>query len=155
MNQKLVKTFAALAIALSFGVAASTARADGPGGAFDSPDGRYTPYIGDRVAVYIQSDGVAVWGLDANMEGVYLTKFTAAEVASGKTIVHKTVQFGTVTLVRDSAAVTHQGFTDNTAKTITTVIDTAAQYHVMWKGALGANGVGAFSKSFEATFILE
>ncbi len=156
MRAKIMKVLLVAAVMLGAGVfAIGPVHADGGGGGFDAKDGRYNPEVGDRLAIYITDTGVAVWGIDANLNGVYLTWFAPSEVAAlaaGKTISHK-VADGTVTLHQDIAAVTHVGYADYTSSTLVTVVDQAAQYTASWKGGHeGTDGSASFSKTFLADY---
>lgn len=143
----------AVMVVAAVGLSAAPAFADGGGSVINASDGRYAPMSGDRVAVYLHDDGISVWGIDGNLNGMYLTKFTADELASGKTVTHQTAD-GTVTVVMNSAAVTHTGYTDDEATDTITVVDTSAVYTISWSGGdQGANGAGAFSKTVEATYL--
>jgi hypothetical protein len=127
--------------------------ADGGTTPMNSSDGRYAPMTGDRLAVYLHSDSISVWGVDANNNGMYLTEFSLAELTSGKAVSHKTAD-GTVTLVQNSAAVLESGYSDDTATSITTEVETSAVYTISWTGGdQGANGSGAFSKTIDATYL--
>src|SRR5262245_19480884 len=154
MRQALVKVLlATVMVVSSFGLFVSAARADGGGSNFNSGDGRVNPITGDRLAVYLNNDGVVVWGIDPNNVGFDMTFFTVPELTSGKTVTHRTPE-GTVTLKMISPAVWHVGFSDDTATTLTTIVDTGAVYAVSWVGEFGANGVGAYEKTFSATYAL-
>ena len=137
--------------AVAFSIA--PAFADGGGSPLNATDGRYAPMTGDRIAVYLGETGISVWGIDANLNGMYLTKFTLDELTSGAPVTHQTVD-GTVTLVQNSKAVTHTGYTDDTATDTITEVDTSAVYTISWSGGdQGANGAGGFSKTVDATYL--
>lgn len=143
---------AAMAVAaVAFSVA--PVFADGGTTPLNATDGRYAPMAGDRLAIYLHDASISVWGVDANNNGMYLTQFSLAELTSGKAVTHQTAD-GTVTLVRNSVAVLESGYSDDTATSITTEVETSAVYTISWKGGdQGANGVGAFSKTVDATYL--
>ena len=127
--------------------------ADGGGSPLNATDGRYAPMTGDRLAVYLNDDNITVWGVDANLNGMYLTKFTLDELTSGKSVTHQTAD-GSVTLVQNSAAVTTTGYTDEEATDTITEVTTSAVYTISWTGGdQGADGSAAFSKTVEATYL--
>jgi hypothetical protein len=144
----LLKT-AAIAVIASAGLIAAPARAEG----FEPKDGRVDPSLSDRVAVYCKDEGVEVWGLDGNLSGLYLTTFSTAELASGAAHSHTTDQ-GTVTLTQVKAATTFTSYADETDTTLDTFVEASAEYTIAWSGgAHGADGAGAFSKTFECTYL--
>lgn len=140
------------ALALALLAVTAPAFADGGSTPMDATDGRYKPMVGDRVVLYVSAEQVDVWGIDGSGNGVYLTTFSAAELASGNTITRSTPE-GTVTLRQDSPAEFVSGYKDYNASDTITEATTDAQYTVAWTGGnYGADGVGAFAKTFEATY---
>ena len=152
MRKQLWKVLLFVGIfAVSFGAYSTAVRADG-GSTYEPGDGRINPSTADRIAVYLNDSGAVVWGVDNNDVGFALTSFSAAEFSSGKTISHQTAQ-GTVTLHFVSPATWHTGYSDYSATSTSTIVDTGAVYTVTWTGgAYGADGSAAFSKTFSATF---
>jgi hypothetical protein len=143
----------AVMLVAAVGLSAAPAFADGGGSPINATDGRYAPVQGDRIAVYLHDSSLSVWGIDANLNGTYLTEFSLAELTSGKTVTHQTAN-GTVTLVMNSPATFVTGYTDDTATDTTTEVEDSAVYTITWTGgADGANGSAAFSKTFEATYL--
>lgn len=154
MRQTMVKVILAVVMVMSsFGLFVSAAKADGGGSPFFPGDGRINPQTGDKLAVYLNNDHVDVWGIDPNEAGFPLTTFTISEMTSGKVITHQTA-YGTVTLRMVSQAVWHVGFTDDSATSLTTIVDQGTVYALSWVGAFGANGTGAYEKTFSATYAL-
>jgi hypothetical protein len=146
----------ALAVVVMFGALGAvglTARADGGSSPMETSDGRYQPYVGDRVALYFTDSGVEVWGIDNDLTGHYLTTFSNAELASGKVVTHVSFQ-GAITLTMISPAETHLGYVTDESSDLVQITDKAGEYSISWKGGnYGADGSAAFTKYFEGTFV--
>lgn len=122
-----------------------------PALAMDPTDGRYEPSIDDRLAVYVHDDGIEVWGIDSNLNGVYLVSFSAAALHNAGTLVAET-EYGTVTLVQDVAAVFTTGYDEIQAAEVT-IVSEPAEYTITWNGgSLGADGGWQFTKTVEAAY---
>lgn len=123
-----------------------------PALAFDPGDGRYEPDMGDRVAVYVRDGGVEVWGIDGNNGGMYLTTFSASDLASGETLTVET-EAGTITLKQITAPEFLTYYDESTA-TYVTVCEAGGEYTVSWVSSqFGANGQWPFSKTFDAAYV--
>ncbi|MFN8418425.1 MAG: hypothetical protein U0528_04140 [Anaerolineae bacterium] len=131
------------------------ALADGGGSPFSAGDGRYAPMTGDRIAVYVQDSDVAVWGIDGNLVGFPLTTFSLSELEKETSVTH-IVNGGTVTLTKLSDPVLVEGYANYDATEMITQVETPSVYVVSWTDSVyGANGSGAFSKTFEATYLAQ
>jgi hypothetical protein len=122
--------------------------------AFDPGDGRYEPAIEDRIAVYVHDTGIDVWGLDGNLNGVYLTTITPAmldDLAVGESLVIETPE-GTVTLRQAKVAVFDSGY-DESLGTDVTYVSESAVYTISWSGgSYGANGDWHYTKTLTVTY---
>jgi phage baseplate assembly protein gpV len=155
LMRKSMLSLMAIAAVVVAGLTAVPAFADDDDRTFSPGDGRFKPKIGEQVAVYCQDDGVAVWGIDGNLNGHYLTTFSAAELSSGATLTHTTAQ-GNVTLRQDQAAKTYFSYANAEDTTLDEYVDESAAYTISWSGGThGATGSGAFSKQFECTYLPE
>jgi hypothetical protein len=143
-----VLKIAAVAVVATVGLRAAPANADD----FDPKDGRVAPAVADRVAVYCHDDGVEVWGVDSSNNGVYLTKFSEAELVAGSAT-HSS-ESGSISLTQNRTATTVQGYSSETAEEIITHVEESAEYTIAWSGGnYGANGEGVFSKTIECTYL--
>jgi hypothetical protein len=154
MMRKLMMrlTLAVVVLGGALALAAAPALADG-GGLFNPGDGRVAPLTADRVAVYLNPTNVDVWGIDSDGIGFHLTTFSLDELTGQKAAVHTTPD-GTVTLKLDTPAQMRWVYLNFDATTPSLVTDVSATYHVSWSGgSYGANGSGAFYKTFSATYL--
>jgi len=148
MQNKTISKFAAIALlAVSAYGATSIARADG-GTPVETTDGRVTPLVSDRIVVYTNADYVDVYGLDSSSQGVFLARFTKAELIAGSAT--RTSDQGIVTLSRNLALKFVTGYTSEGSGILVTENANSAKYTVTWSGGnYGATGVGNFAKTFE------
>ncbi len=154
MRKQLLSSVLVACMLLALLVLVIPARADGPGSPFWASDKRAAPNTADRVAVYCNTNGVDVWGIDTNKIGFRLTSFTPAEMNSQTVVVHNMGIEGTVTLEPLAQAKIIMSYMNYDDKTLDPVVKQEAQYKVSWTGGHdGATGISAFNKVFKCTYM--